>query len=197
MTGGVFFTDPITIGFWRWPLLHVVSRFVSVCINDVWFLLPHFCFGSRPFSCLVPNSFSLYFYYFEYCLFISASFTQLHSSRISLSLPPSLFQLCFLSAFAVFQSLHFRFFSSSLLLPWAYFLGLYFILTLSSQTFISVPSMPTDRTLLFNNTCSYCQTCDPDSAFFVPRHIFHSPHIAKEWLINVTDWLNDWLHFWT
>lgn len=88
-------------------------------------------------------------------------------------------------------------FSFLVLLSCAYLFRLYFILTLSSQTFIFVPSLSTYKTSISNSTCSYCQCCDSDSAFSVPRHIFHNPHIANEWLIDVTDWLNDWLHLWT
>lgn len=107
MTGGIFFMSPTAIGFWRWPLLHVVSRFVSVCNNDVWILLPHFYFRSKPFSCVVPSSFSLYFYYF-----ITSLFQHSLQNFIPLALPYSLL-LYFLSVSAVFHSLHFRFFFSS------------------------------------------------------------------------------------
>ena len=82
--GGIFITSSTTVGFSRWPLLHDFSRFVSACNIDVRFLLPHFYLISKTSSCFIPHSFSLYFYFFDYYLFVSSSFTELYSSCTSL-----------------------------------------------------------------------------------------------------------------
>jgi hypothetical protein len=126
-----FFTSPTTIGFSRWPLLHGVSRFVSVCNIYVSFLLPHFYFRSNPFPCLFP---------FPYpCTFASLVITSLfqHSlqnfiplerpySSLSVPIVTFLFLLsCPLYISGYFALLVFFF--------CAYLFELYFILTLSSQ----------------------------------------------------------------
>ena len=108
MTGRKFFTRPKTIGFWRWPLLHVVSRFVSVCNMMFDFsclisiLVPKPSLALSPFPS--PRTFTT--------LIISSLFQHSLQNFIQLALPYSPL-LCFLSVSAVFHSLHFRFFFSS------------------------------------------------------------------------------------
>lgn len=189
----LFFTSPTTIGFARWPLLHDVSRFVSVCNIDVSFLLPHFYFRSKPFSCLAPVPSPCTFASFIITSLFQHSlqnFIPLERPYSSLSFPVVSFLFLLSSTLYISGS-----FPVLVLFSWAYLFGLYFILTLSSQLSSLFLLCPLTE-------LSFSATPVPTAKLVTPivpslnQETFSTTHILlkSDWLTWFIDWLNAFLN---